>query len=94
MQMIGTALLDGVEAAIKTSPWWIPNAPVLQIEGRREILGQYGTRWHGPTVEGDEHAPMVEPATHPGQTFSFTRRQCKAMRATLRAQAKRLTSPR
>lgn len=87
--LIAPALLDGIETAIKTNPWWIPNAPVLQVEGRREILGQYGTRWRGPTVDGDEHAPAVEPATHAGQTFSFTRRQCKAMRSELRRRAKR-----
>jgi hypothetical protein len=94
MQMIGTSLLDGIEAAIKTSPWWLPHNPVLVIEGRREVLGTYGTRYHGDTnLDGDE-IPRVEPATNPGLAFSFTRRQCKAMRATLRAQAKRLASPR
>lgn len=96
MQMIGTSLLDGIEAAIKTSPWWLPNSPVLVVEGRREILGAYGQRWYGDkNVEGDE-IPAIAPeqATNPGLAFSFTRRQCKAMRATLREQAKSLASPR
>lgn len=94
MQILGTALLDTVEAAIKTSPWWLPYAPVLVLEGRREFLGVYGTRYHGDTnFEGDV-IDVVEPATHPGLAFSFNRHQCVLMRKTLRAQAKRLASPR
>lgn len=91
--IIGSALLDSIEAAIKTSPWWLPNAHVLVLEGRREFLGVYGTRYHGNTnLEGDE-IPLVDPVVNPGLAYSFTRRQCKAMRTNLRKQAKQLANP-
>lgn len=85
---IGTKLLDAIEEAIATTPWYIPNAPVLQLTGRREILGEYGTRWHGKPLDGEEWA-TAEPVTHPDQTFSFTRHQCKKMLKTLRRESKR-----
>lgn len=88
----GPAMLEAVDAAIKSSPWWLPGSPVLHIEGRRELFGQYGTRWKDDVDPNGDIPPLAKPVTHPGQVFAFTRHQCKAMRRAIRAEAKRLTS--
>lgn len=91
---IAPGLLDAINEAIDSTPWYIPNAPVLYVTGRREIVGFYGKR-----VKGDAAKPIagedwldVVPVTHPEQTYSFTRSQCKRIRNALRAEARRLVS--
>jgi hypothetical protein len=83
---VGTRLLDAIEEAIASTPWYLPRAPVLQLVGRREILGQYGAG-QGAVFPGEKYE-TAEPVTHPDILFSFTRSQCKRMVKQLRREAK------
>lgn len=77
-------MLEALDQAINDSPWWLPSAPALQLVGRREVLGQYGTLWHGEPINGAD----VSPVSHPDTTFSFTRAQCIRMRKVIRKAAR------
>lgn len=77
-------MLETLDAAIHDTPWWLPWAPALELVGRREVLGQYGTPVHTnhrDTVNDPmDMTPLATPVTHAGVVYSFNRRQCKAMR--------------
>lgn len=91
---VSKAMLDKIDEAIASTPWYIPSAPVLYLTGRREVAGIYGTRVNGagdqPVRSEMPDWGLVEPTTHPGETFVWTRREAKRMRKALRQEAQRL----
>lgn len=81
-------MLESLNAAIRDTSWLVPEAPALQLRGRREVLGEYGVLVAGAAAPDDLEVAAAAPVTHPRQTFSFTRAQCKRMRKTIRKAAR------
>lgn len=91
-------LLEALNQAIADTPWWLPNAPALELVGRREVLGQLGNMKDpgelgvigGPGLgtTGDPDAPIEG-----RRIYVFTRSQCKKMRKVIRAAAEDATRP-